>query len=64
MPLENMLVETDAPWLAPVPYRGKQNEPRYVLEVAKMVAEIKGISWQEVAEVTTENFRKCFLRAG
>ena len=61
VPLESMLVETDAPWLAPVPYRGKQNEPGYVVEVAKMVAEIKGITWQEVAEVTTANFRKRFL---
>ncbi len=62
VPLDRMLVETDAPWLAPVPYRGKQNEPGYVVEVAKMVAEIKGIDWQEVAEVTTANFRKCFLQ--
>ncbi|WP_461516382.1 TatD family hydrolase [Porticoccus sp.] len=62
VPLDKMLVETDAPWLAPVPYRGKQNEPGYVVEVAKMVAEIKGIDWQEVAEVTTANFRKCFLQ--
>ncbi|WP_461518125.1 TatD family hydrolase [Porticoccus sp.] len=62
VPMDKMLVETDAPWLAPVPYRGKQNEPGYVVEVAKMVAEIKGIDWQEVAEVTTANFRKCFLQ--
>ncbi|TNE75667.1 MAG: TatD family deoxyribonuclease [Gammaproteobacteria bacterium] len=61
VPLENMLVETDAPWLAPVPYRGKQNEPKYVLEVAQMVADIKGVSPQEVAAVTTANFRRLFL---
>jgi len=61
VPLEQMLVETDAPWLAPVPYRGKQNEPRYVVEVAEMVAEIKGVSPEEVAEVTTANFRRKFL---
>lgn len=62
VPLDRMLVETDAPWLAPEPYRGKQNEPKYVVEVAKMVAEIKGIDWQEVAEITTANFRKRFLQ--
>ena len=61
VPLERMLVETDAPWLAPVPHRGKQNEPQYVVEVAKAVAEIKGISFEEVSEVTTTNFEKLFL---
>jgi len=61
VPLERILVETDSPWLAPVPHRGKQNEPQYVVEVAKMVAEIKGISFEEVSEVTTENFEKLFL---
>ncbi len=61
VPLERMLVETDAPWLAPVPHRGKQNEPQYVVEVAKAVAEIKGISFEEVSEVTTANFKQLFL---
>ncbi|TNF07302.1 MAG: TatD family deoxyribonuclease [Gammaproteobacteria bacterium] len=61
VPLEKMLVETDAPWLAPVPFRGKQNEPKYVVEVAKAVAEVKGVDWQEVAEVTSANFRRLFL---
>lgn len=60
VPLANMLVETDAPWLAPVPYRGKQNQPGYVVEVAKMVAEIKGVSEEEVADVTTANFQRLF----
>ena len=61
VPLDRMLVETDSPWLAPVPHRGKQNEPQFVVEVAKAVAEIKGISFEEVSEVTTENFEKLFL---
>ena len=61
VPLERMLVETDAPWLAPVPYRGKQNEPQYVLEVAKIVAEIKGISFEEVAETTSYNYQQLFF---
>ena len=60
VPLEKMLVETDAPWLAPVPYRGKQNLPGHVVEVAQMVAEIKGLSYQQVAETTTANFSTLF----
>jgi TatD DNase family protein len=56
-----MLVETDAPWLAPVPHRGKQNEPQYVVEVAKAVAKIKDISYEEVSEVTTANFKQLFF---
>lgn len=61
VPLEKMLLETDAPWLAPVPYRGKQNLPGYVVEVARMVADIKGLSYQQVAETTTANFSALFL---
>ena len=48
-----MLIETDCPYLAPHPYRGKRNEPAYVQLVAKQIAEIKGISYEEVAEATT-----------
>jgi TatD DNase family protein len=54
-PLERLMVETDSPYLAPVPYRGKKNEPSYVVETAKKVAELKGVSVEQVAEVTTAN---------
>lgn len=60
MPLERLLVETDSPWLAPVPYRGKQNQPGYVLEVAEFVAQLKGVSLQELASATTKNFYDLF----
>ena len=60
VPLESLLVETDSPWLAPVPYRGKQNQPGYVLEVAEYVAQLKGISLKELAEITTNNFFELF----
>jgi len=53
--IEHLVLETDAPYLAPVPYRGKRNEPSYILEVAKKIAEIKSVSINEVAEVTTKN---------
>lgn len=54
-PLDRMMLETDAPYLAPVPHRGKRNEPAFVVEVAKLVAELKGVSLREVDRVTTEN---------
>lgn len=60
VPLEQILLETDAPYVAPVPYRGKRNEPAYVEEVAKKIARVKGISFEEVARVTTENVKKLF----
>ncbi|MBI2024165.1 TatD family hydrolase [Candidatus Giovannonibacteria bacterium] len=59
-PLDRILLETDAPYVAPVPYRGKRNEPAYVAEVAKKIAEIKGVSLEEVAEVTTGNAFRTF----
>jgi len=54
-PMEQMMVETDAPYLAPVPYRGKRNEPAYVPEVARLIAKLKGLSVEEVDRITTEN---------
>ena len=62
-PLDYLLVETDSPYLAPVPYRGKPNMPAYVREVAEYVAELKGISYEALAEKTTDNFLKLFNRA-
>ncbi len=63
VPLERMLVETDSPYLAPVPYRGKKNEPKYVVEVAQCIADIKGISFEQVVEQTAENFDRLFKLA-
>ena len=54
-PLNQMMIETDAPYLTPVPHRGKRNEPSFVVEVAKKIAELKGISLEEVDRATTEN---------
>lgn len=61
VPLTNLLIETDCPFLAPVPHRGNRNEPAYVVEVARCIAELRGLSIEEVAQVTTENFKR-FLR--
>ncbi|WP_020210562.1 TatD family hydrolase [Gilvimarinus chinensis] len=63
MPLDRLLVETDSPYLAPVPYRGKPNEPKNVYEVAQFIADLKGISFDELAAITTENFYRLFSRA-
>jgi TatD DNase family protein len=63
-PLDRMLVETDSPYLTPVPYRGKRNEPAYVRLVAETVARVKGIGLQEVAETTTRNARDLFALGG
>ena len=60
VPLDKILIETDSPYLAPIPFRGKQNEPKYVRYVAEKIAEIKNISVDEVAKRTSENFRKLF----
>jgi TatD DNase family protein len=60
VPLNRLLVETDAPWLTPVPHRGKENEPQYVVEVARCLAEIHGLDLTEIAEITTANFHQLF----
>lgn len=60
VPLERCLIETDSPYLAPVPYRGKTNEPAYVPHVAQQLAELKGLLLAEVASTTTRNFERLF----
>jgi len=60
VPLDRMLIETDAPYLAPVPHRGKTNEPAYVFHVAEEIARLRGVSLEEVARATTQNFFRLF----
>lgn len=60
VPLERLLIETDCPYLAPIPYRGKRNEPAYVVEVALCLAGIHGVDIDEIARVTSENFLNFF----
>ncbi|MGL4636596.1 MAG: TatD family hydrolase [Beijerinckiaceae bacterium] len=61
-PLDRLLVETDAPYLAPMPHRGKRNEPAYVRHTASVLAEIKGLSLAEIAAVTSSNAERLFTR--
>ncbi|MGH9367655.1 MAG: TatD family hydrolase, partial [Thermoanaerobaculia bacterium] len=63
LPLEAMLVETDTPYLAPVPHRGKPCEPAFLLETARKLAEIKGLDLETVASATTANFERLFATA-
>lgn len=60
IPLDRLLIETDAPYLAPVPFRGKQNHPALVKHVAMALSELRQISYEEIAAHTTENFKRCF----
>jgi TatD DNase family protein len=61
VPLDRLLVETDSPYLAPVPFRGKSNEPKYTREVAQCVADIKGLDLEQVAQQTSANFDRLFF---
>lgn len=63
VPLDRMLVETDSPYLAPIPHRGKPNFPKYTREVAEFLAQLKGISYVELADQTTANFHRLFSKA-
>lgn len=63
IPLDRLLVETDSPYLAPVPHRGRSNQPKFVVDVARFVAEVRGIEYEELAERTTQNFFNLFRRA-
>ena len=63
VPLDRMLIETDSPYLAPVPYRGKTNQPAYVRFVAEEIGKLKGISTEAVAQATTDNFFRLFKSA-
>ncbi|MBU2897967.1 TatD family hydrolase [Vibrio hepatarius] len=62
LPLERLLIETDSPYLAPVPHRGKQNQPAYVADVASYIAKLKGLSLSEVGFKTSNNFKDLFFR--
>lgn len=60
--LDNLVLETDAPYLAPTPNRGKQNSPKYILDIAKFIADIYGVSISDVARITTENAKKIYKK--
>jgi TatD DNase family protein len=62
VPLDRVLVETDAPYLAPPPHRGRRNEPAYVVETAKILGEVKGLGLDAIADVTTDNFHRLFSK--
>jgi TatD DNase family protein len=63
LPADRLLVETDAPYLAPVPFRGKRNEPAYVTHTARVLAEVRGLEPAALADLTTTNFRRLFRKA-
>ena len=60
IPIENIVLETDSPYLTPVPFRGKQNNPSHILDIAKFIGEIYDLSLEEVAKVTTDNVKKLY----
>ena len=63
LPLEALLIETDAPFLAPVPFRGRRNEPAYVVETARALAELRGVSTEAIGQATAANFKRLFKLA-
>ncbi len=63
LPADRLLVETDSPYLAPVPFRGKRNEPAHVVHTARVLAEVRGLSPEALADLTTANFRRLFRKA-
>lgn len=62
-PIDKILIETDSPYLAPVPYRGKTNEPAYVIKTAEKIAEIRGLTCEKIARITTDNFYNLYQKA-
>lgn len=60
VPLDRLLIETDSPYLTPEPHRGKRNEPLYVRYVAGMIAELKGVGFEEIAKASSENAKRLF----
>jgi TatD DNase family protein len=62
VPLNRILIETDSPYLAPAPHRGKTNNPSYVPWVAKQIAELRGMTSEQIAEITSENFNHLFKK--
>jgi TatD DNase family protein len=64
MPEDKILIETDSPFLAPVPFRGKQNQPAYVVKVAEAIAKVRGLTVEAVADLTTANFKRLFPTVG
>src|SRR6185295_1969806 len=60
LPIEKILIETDSPFLAPVPFRGRRNEPAYVVETARAIGELRGLPAEEIGRITTENFKRLF----
>jgi len=60
VPIDRLLIETDSPFLAPVPYRGRRNEPAYVVETARALAELRGTTLEEIGRATSENFKRLF----